>query len=211
MDKCPECGSPMVRLVYAMHPGMGGSGNDFDQLPHTVGGVECLRFQLAIEQILHGQHKAERDTAEAENKKLRESNEHWGKSPRIWHRCKNGHICTYEAVLCSRDRYGEGKDFDALVEFRALEARAERLREALERIAACKDNPDPIFILPAIAAEALAATATDGPLLTQTSGCLWQAEWVVLVLLEIARNSPRPASVRRRPLAAKEAQDEPSI
>ena len=80
-------------------------------------------------------HQADlREKAEAENRKLRESNEHWGKSPRIWHRCKNGHICTYEAVLCSRDRHGEGEDFDALVEFRALEAKVKRLREALQLI-----------------------------------------------------------------------------
>jgi len=38
-----------------------------------------------------------------------------------------------------------------------LKAEAKRLREALERIARCKDNPDPMGYLPAIAAEALAA------------------------------------------------------
>ena len=37
-----------------------------------------------------------------------------------------------------------------------LKAEAKRLREALERIARCKDNPDPMGYLPAIAAEALA-------------------------------------------------------
>ena len=134
----PETGCPMCEAVHQADlyrramlalESLTPSGSEY------VGDHErCVAHvreqQTHLTDLLKKTIRAKRE-AEAENKKLRESNEHWGKSPRIWHRCKNGHICTYEAVLCSRDRYGEGKDFDALVEFRALEAKVKRLRECM--------------------------------------------------------------------------------
>jgi len=58
--------------------------------------------------------------------RLRDSNEHWQHSRRIWHRCKGGKIRHYPAVVCSTCMPGEGQNFDAVKEFQRLQAIADR-------------------------------------------------------------------------------------